>query len=314
MNANSQLDFHPDAESLNAFAEKALSERERGQIVAHLAVCGRCRQVIFLAGQAAPELEMAAAAASAHSARRSGSWLSGWRVAWIPAVALASAAALIVLVHVRHVEPSAEMAKATIPAAPQNAASIANTAVNNRSVAEKPNPPVSHAMEKPPELGHQTFSTGAAYVPNPEETAPPTATANQPLNRAAAPPQFENGIVMLPTAPAGQEYSTSAPVPQPPTAHMPQRETGAYSSNSAAVYAPQAKMDEMGARAGAAKKRRPGLTVRAEVQLRNIRRKPHQAAVTMPALKCRRSSLRLRAGRLPQRCPAGWRLFPPRRR
>ena len=62
MNQNPQLDFHPDAESLNAFAEQALGDRERGQIVEHLAVCSRCREVVFLAQEAAVEMEPAVAA------------------------------------------------------------------------------------------------------------------------------------------------------------------------------------------------------------------------------------------------------------
>ena len=37
MNATTKHDFHPDAESLSAFAEQALGERERGQVLAHLA-------------------------------------------------------------------------------------------------------------------------------------------------------------------------------------------------------------------------------------------------------------------------------------
>jgi hypothetical protein len=53
MNSTSQLDLHPDADSLNAFAEQALAVPEREQILAHLAGCSRCRQVIFLAQQAA---------------------------------------------------------------------------------------------------------------------------------------------------------------------------------------------------------------------------------------------------------------------
>ncbi len=57
MNSTFQLDSHPDAESLNAFAEQALSEREREPILAHLAACSRCRQVIFLAQQAASDLK-----------------------------------------------------------------------------------------------------------------------------------------------------------------------------------------------------------------------------------------------------------------
>ncbi len=53
MTATSQHGFHPDAESLSAFAEQALGERERAEVLAHLAVCGRCRQVVALAREAA---------------------------------------------------------------------------------------------------------------------------------------------------------------------------------------------------------------------------------------------------------------------
>ena len=49
MSATSQHGFHPDAESLSAFAEQALEGRERGEVLNHLAVCGRCRHVVALA-------------------------------------------------------------------------------------------------------------------------------------------------------------------------------------------------------------------------------------------------------------------------
>jgi hypothetical protein len=40
---------HPDADLLSAFAEKALPERDRVQVLAHLAECGDCRQIVFFA-------------------------------------------------------------------------------------------------------------------------------------------------------------------------------------------------------------------------------------------------------------------------
>jgi hypothetical protein len=40
---------HPDPDLLSAFAEKALPERERGQILAHLGECVDCRQIVFFA-------------------------------------------------------------------------------------------------------------------------------------------------------------------------------------------------------------------------------------------------------------------------
>lgn len=58
METNRQHEFHPAAESLSAFAEQALEERERGEVLKHLAVCGHCRQVVALAREAA-EVEAA---------------------------------------------------------------------------------------------------------------------------------------------------------------------------------------------------------------------------------------------------------------
>jgi hypothetical protein len=40
---------HPDADLLSAFAEKVLPERDRVQVLAHLAECGDCRQIVFFA-------------------------------------------------------------------------------------------------------------------------------------------------------------------------------------------------------------------------------------------------------------------------
>ena len=53
MTPTPQLELHPDADSLNAFVEQALAGSEREQVQAHLAACSRCRQVIYLAQEAA---------------------------------------------------------------------------------------------------------------------------------------------------------------------------------------------------------------------------------------------------------------------
>ncbi|MGA9673676.1 MAG: zf-HC2 domain-containing protein [Terracidiphilus sp.] len=113
MNSTSQLDLHPDAESLNAFVEQALPERERGQILAHLATCGRCRQVIYLAQEAAGEVETAGAFSSEPAAvqkdgGRISSWFKGWRVAWVPAAALAAVVGVAVVVQFKHGEPNSQ--------------------------------------------------------------------------------------------------------------------------------------------------------------------------------------------------------------
>ena len=53
MNSMAQPDFHPDADVLNAFVEHALPEAERLRVVAHMADCSHCREVVFLARAAA---------------------------------------------------------------------------------------------------------------------------------------------------------------------------------------------------------------------------------------------------------------------
>jgi Putative zinc-finger len=45
---------HPDADVLTAFAEDSLLERERAAVLAHLAGCTECRQVLSLSVEAAP--------------------------------------------------------------------------------------------------------------------------------------------------------------------------------------------------------------------------------------------------------------------
>jgi hypothetical protein len=46
---------HPEAELLNAFAENALAGKEREGVLAHLAVCANCREIVSLAAEARPE-------------------------------------------------------------------------------------------------------------------------------------------------------------------------------------------------------------------------------------------------------------------
>ena len=95
--------MHPDAESLNAFAEQALGERERGQIVAHLAECGRCREVVFLAQEAAAERmpELAAVGYGDRGAAVGRPWFRNWWLVWAPTAALGAVVGLAFHVHLR---------------------------------------------------------------------------------------------------------------------------------------------------------------------------------------------------------------------
>lgn len=114
MNSTSQLDLHPDAESLNGFVEQALPEREREQVLTHLAACGRCRQVVYLAQESAGKVETAGVLSSEPAAvqkdgGRIGSWFKGWRIAWVPAVALAAIVGVAFVVQLRRGEPNSQL-------------------------------------------------------------------------------------------------------------------------------------------------------------------------------------------------------------
>ncbi len=56
---------HLSPDLLNAYVEQSLSEAEKVQVTTHLASCGECRDVVFLASAATQELEPALMAAAA---------------------------------------------------------------------------------------------------------------------------------------------------------------------------------------------------------------------------------------------------------
>jgi hypothetical protein len=179
MSAESQHGFHPGAESLSAFAEQALGERERDGVLAHLAVCGRCRQVVALAREAADPVAPPRKFVTRHA------WWRNRQIAWISATALAASATLAVYVHVRNVERSAQTARLE----PQTATPPAQTATNPRhqdnhqsapgALSAPPLPPTPERSAK------QTHSAEAEHFtdrqPEPgeaQESTPKTAEAD----------------------------------------------------------------------------------------------------------------------------------------
>lgn len=112
MNPTIQSGTHPDAESLTAFAEQSLSGAEREQILAHMAVCGRCREVVFLAQQAReaePARQISVETGVAKGASRG--WFGGWRWAWVPVAALAGFVGFAVMQHARRASLVQEVAR-----------------------------------------------------------------------------------------------------------------------------------------------------------------------------------------------------------
>jgi len=195
MNPTPQIDFHPDAESLNAFAEQALGASERAQMVAHLAGCGRCRQVVFLARQAA-DAEAALTLATAPPARRR-PWFADWHMIWAPAAALAAAVALVIVFYPRPPAPHEELAKLA-PQGEANGGKLALPAQAVPALGQKlefpaaPNQPAGKAKSAP----LPTFSAESADAASP-------AAAPQPASGGiAAPIMVTNAVIQPPDASA----------------------------------------------------------------------------------------------------------------
>jgi hypothetical protein len=124
VNPKAQTDLHPDVDLLSAFAEHALPEAEHARIMAHMAGCARCREVVFLA-HAAAEPQIVVAPAQGTGARQG--WFSAafarWRVALIPAAALAAVGAVVLWVRLHPAPASVQMAQMVAPpSAPAGAA------------------------------------------------------------------------------------------------------------------------------------------------------------------------------------------------
>lgn len=196
MKATTQHETHPDAENLNAFAEQVLSERERSEMLRHLAVCGRCRQVIGLTREAA-EAEAAAEVMSpavrpVAQARRG--WWKEWRLALAPVAALAATALVAIYVHQHNAERSAQMAQTTPRAVMQRDEPPVSPAMQPESPAAAPRlaSPAAPAAEKKELKTENSSSEARQQSPEmamlPEKPSEPAALDTSAAQLQAAPP------------------------------------------------------------------------------------------------------------------------------
>jgi hypothetical protein len=217
MNRPIQPDIHPDADSLSAFAEHVLPDAERARILDHMAGCARCRDIVYLAQQMA-EVEVEPSPVAEPKAVPRRGWLSplftGWRIAWIPAAALAAVGGILIWVHPRSERATIDMAKVSVPQAP--AASV-----------PPPFPATAHSVPlqspiEPAARRSETTSKPAAAASHQEAsvTASPNVTvqADQSVLH-----ELRAGNNPVPMAPAAQPRpAMSAPaqvVSQPPLAN-----------------------------------------------------------------------------------------------
>jgi len=144
MTQTMQSGAHPDAEALTAFAEQMLSDAERASVLAHMAECGRCREVVFLAQQASSDpVPVPNKAPEVPQKKTAAGWLTIWRWSWIPIAALAGVVGIAVLRHDRHADLSHEqMAQNVSP--PEH---MENEAKSKDSISPRKQQPVSN-MER----------------------------------------------------------------------------------------------------------------------------------------------------------------------
>jgi hypothetical protein len=224
MNSTSQLDFHPDAESLNAFAEQALGGPEREQVLAHLAGCSRCRQVIYLAQQAAAEAKVPAWLPASRPTSQSKAWFWNWRLAWIPAAAMAAALALVVTLHTKHTEPAVELAKL----APPSDAAAPTPAPREQASAGAAHKP---ALTAKPLAGNADF---AAHRGSSEVLAAPSAAL--PAEPGSSAPSIGASSAFLPSSLESAQQETAAKSqPEPAVAVWQQEQQRSSGSLSASA-------------------------------------------------------------------------------
>ena len=176
---------HPDADQLSAFLDHALPAHERGQVLAHLAICPDCRETVALS---LPAAEAPLAPAARPERKR---WFRPGSIVVLPAAtALAAAALFVVYLHRPPAGPPNGHARM---AASQPAAADGQSAA---AVAAAPPP--------------QSPSAGPALRAPRQSLAPPTAaTAQTALGRAPLLPEKRQAMSF--NAPPRQTASSPAP-------------------------------------------------------------------------------------------------------
>ena len=174
MNVDPNSIVHPDEDLLTAFAEQALTPAERRQLQDHLADCGRCREVVFLAQQAAAE-ELVPAVAQKPAVRPS------WRLILAGAVAFASIAAISTSIVIYQGKQESKKAQQIAHADRNLTAAMKKSGPDLATVAPAPSP----ASVPAPSSDSPAPSRKAALKPSGKQIAASEAAMARVLGQAA---------------------------------------------------------------------------------------------------------------------------------
>ncbi len=175
MSATSQHRFHPDAESLSAFSEQALDARERVEVLSHLAVCGRCRQVVALA-RAAADAGVANASKTARKTIEPDAWWKHWRLVWVPTAIVATFAVASISVYIERADRHASTVKIAEQTPPEEPAPASTSAPTEQAQVE---PPAS-AASAPAPAHTAKHAHPAALKPLPAPASPAVTPKKPP--------------------------------------------------------------------------------------------------------------------------------------
>lgn len=187
---------HPDPDLLTAYVEQALGERERSQVIDHLAACRQCREVVSLSLAEQP----VEAVAARPSTVRGRFWLPAFRWTAVAAT-IAIAAALVVEKPWHHAgNPETQFAQKLSNEAPATpAAQPTNNIPAEKSPATASGAPV------------QSTSRGEAQEP---KSAERTDFAREKAPRVAG--GLVGGVPVQAEAPRPVITTQAAPAPAPP--------------------------------------------------------------------------------------------------
>jgi hypothetical protein len=249
MSRTNQLDLHPDAESLNAFVEHLLPEQERQRILAHTAACSRCRQVIYLAQEAAVDADQPAPESliSPIPAKRSVPWFTNLRFALASVTACVALITLSIFLYPKRTPSTHELAKL---ASPEQGA-LSKPALQSRipEQAEKKQTSPKQSISRQPVMGTLESTPHPLSRASAGNAAPRTALSQfqappQP-SMPTAPPMPATPLTTANIAVGITEAGTQIVAPRPPlTQTMPTQPNASLSLNSPSTNSAQVQTEQ----------------------------------------------------------------------
>lgn len=206
---------HPDPNLLTALVEKSLAERERAQILEHLADCADCRDAVALS---LPESEMAHVAAASYA--KSG-WLN-WRVLrWSAAAACVVVVGAAVSLHRQaHMAPQAPRSASALPekaaatpssatlAAPEPAESVRDLYVLRDAEKKPPTSPAPIPAAQQPARAKGNLTAAAPALS--KQLGAPEIAESREVAASSAPARTDNRPPVPPASQMADAVSPSA--------------------------------------------------------------------------------------------------------